>query len=203
MSMKIKSKRPSSTSLQSAKKKMQKILTTQNKHVESTKTLGPAEVLSSPSTSPLAEVYKTEDFQREWANDVRFHVAENLVHMRRYRNISQAKLGKATGTSQSAIARIESGQENITLDTLERIIGGLDARFFVSIQPPEYAPPKTRPWWEAVAFPQNPWNVVGALAWQTEHADQVIVGLERQNAIAPANTLALGGARLVAEGTNK
>jgi transcriptional regulator with XRE-family HTH domain len=161
-------------------------------------TLGPAEVLSS---SPLAEVYKTEEFKREWANDVRFHVAQNLVHMRRYRKMSQSKLAQAVGTSQSAVARIESGQENITIDTLGRIIGGLDARFHVSIHPPEYKPIHTRPWWEAIgSITESPWNIIGVAGRRGTQTDQVIVGLERFHGLPSANTFTVGASLVLAEG---
>ncbi len=108
------------------------------------------EVLSPSSPSPLAKIYSTEGFKNAWANDIRFHVARNILFIRRFRGWSQSKLADASGTSQSAIARIESARENITLDTLERIITPLHGRFYVSIPPREYeyAPSLMSPWWE-------------------------------------------------------
>jgi hypothetical protein len=114
--------------------------------------------------------------------------------------MSQSKLGSAIGTSQSAIARIESGQENITLDTLERYVVGLDGRLYISIHPPECAPPHARPWWESLGSSvHRPWNVVGVAARRTTTTDQVIVGLERDH-IASANTNAQIGVRLLSQG---
>jgi len=137
----------------------------------------PADVLSRPSSSRLGEVYKTAEFRTDWANDVKFHVSRNLLHLRRYRGISQKTLGNLTGTSQSAIARIENEQENITLDTLERLVNGLDGQFYVSIHPPEYAPLVARPWWDRVASPHSI-NVLGVATWQTDRTVQGIVGFE-------------------------
>src|SRR5262249_41166339 len=54
-------------------------------------------------------------------------------------------------TSQSAIARIETGRENVTADTLERLIGALHGRFYVSIHPQECHVPTMMPWWEWLA----------------------------------------------------
>src|ERR1022692_828540 len=96
-------------SLQSAKKPTKKTQKTRSKPGASMKESSPAEAVSRRSSSPLAEVYKSESFKKSWANDVRFHVAHNLVYLRRYRQVSQSQLGIAIGTSQSAIARIESG----------------------------------------------------------------------------------------------
>ena len=137
---------------------------------------GQAEVLSRPSSSRLAEAYKSDEFIDEWSNNVRFHVARNLLHLRRYRQMSQATVAQAVGTSQSAIARIESGQENITMDTLGRLIVALKGRFHVSIPPRESAPPPVRPWWEANESVVNPWNVVGYVVRHVPQADRLIVG---------------------------
>ncbi|NUR69213.1 MAG: helix-turn-helix transcriptional regulator, partial [Hamadaea sp.] len=46
---------------------------------------------------------------------------------RRHRGWSQARLAEALGTSQSAINRIEQGNQNLSLDTLSRISEVLDS----------------------------------------------------------------------------
>jgi len=101
----------------------------------------------------LAEIYETEQFKNEWANNVRFHVARNILQLRRYRKESQSSVAGKMGTSQSAIARMETGQENITLDTLERLTDSLRGRFYVSIYPQECPFRPIMPWWEWLAFP--------------------------------------------------
>jgi DNA-binding XRE family transcriptional regulator len=117
-------------------------------------------VVSDGSRSPLDEAIDDPKLRLAWDNDVRFHVSRNLVHLRRYREMSQATLAKTIGTSQSAIARIESGEENVTETTVERIITALDGRFMVSIAPAEYpvwAPPNHL-WWQ-MKVPSSPWTV--------------------------------------------
>jgi len=141
-------------------------------------TYGQAEVLSRSSSSPLVDIYKTKEFRNEWANNVQFHVARNLLHLRRYRKMSQAKVGAAMGTSQSAIARIESAQENITLDTLQRLVVALDGRFHISILPQEYPVTPEVPWWE-VSDSTNAWVVVRCESNQATQFDQLLIGLER------------------------
>jgi transcriptional regulator with XRE-family HTH domain len=188
-----------SISTRSAKKQTQRTRLTRHMPTERTGALDQAEVVSRCSPSPLAEIYKSEAFRKEWANNVRFHVAENLLHLRRFRQLSQAKLGELVGTSQSAIARIESGQENITMDTLERLVMGLDGRFWVSIHPPEYAPPQVWPWWEA-ALASGPWNLVRVIAARrTDQTDQAVLAIEREHGI-PASTLTFGRPGLLSEG---
>lgn len=158
---------------------------------------GEAEVLSRPSNSQLAEVYKTEKFVNDWANNVPFHVARNVLHLRRYRGLSQSKLAKAMGTSQSAVARIESAQENITLDTLQRLVGALKGRFQISISPEEYRVYQARPWWEIGLPTKMAWTVVSWAANQTTERDQLIVGLERKNETIKTETLTPGAVRLL------
>jgi transcriptional regulator with XRE-family HTH domain len=190
----MKKKSGSSTFTRSAKKETAKILMPPQKPDAFLRVSTPAEVVSRPSNSRLTELYKTEAFQGEWANDVKFHIAQNLLHLRRYRQMSQSELGGKVGTSQSAVARIESGQENITLDTLQRLVMGLDGRFYVSIHPPECSPLQTVPWWETVTSSiHRPWNLVRVASRRTATTDQVIFGLERDH-IASANTNALVGA---------
>jgi transcriptional regulator with XRE-family HTH domain len=158
-----------------------------------------AEVLSRSSSSPLTEIYQTEEFKNEWANDVRFHVARHLLHLRRYRNMSQIAVGKAMGTSQSAIARIESAQENITLDTLERLTVALKGRFQVSIFPQEYKTPERRPWWDLIGARRNkPWTVVQMAGKRGAQLDEVLIHLERAHELKIANTLVAGSAGLLA-----
>ena len=139
----------SSTSTPSAKKQTKKTRVTPKKPDASQTKYGPAEVLSGSSNSPLSEIYKSREFKTEWANDVQFHIARNLLYLRRHRQMSQADLAKAVKTSQSAIARIESAQENITLDTLQRLIAGLNGRLEVSIHPSENPVQNGQPWWES------------------------------------------------------
>jgi len=103
--------------------------------------------------------------------------------------MSQSSVAKAMGTSQSAIARIESAQENITLDTLRRLVVVLRGRFDVSIPPEECAATRLYTWWQGAA---SQWSVVGVVGRQLHQTEQVIVGLERPNgSVLTATTLPL------------
>ena len=48
---------------------------------------------------------------------------------RRHKGMTQAELAKSLGTSQSAVARIEQGQQNLSLDMLARVGESLDSEF--------------------------------------------------------------------------
>ena len=53
--------------------------------------------------------------------DKRLEIAYSVLQLRKQSKISQADLAKKIGTKQSNIARMESGQQNFTADTLQKI----------------------------------------------------------------------------------
>lgn len=113
----------------------------------------PLVVASKNSVSSLSAAQDSPEERLEWDNDVKFHISRQLLHLRRYRNRSQVELARAIGTSQSAIARIESGEENPTLDTVERIVVELGGRFDVSIPPAERSASRRMAWWNILDVP--------------------------------------------------
>ncbi|MBU4204574.1 helix-turn-helix domain-containing protein [Patescibacteria group bacterium] len=52
-------------------------------------------------------------------------IAYQILKLRKKKKISQAQLAKKIGTKQSNIARMESGQQNFSIDILEKIAGAL------------------------------------------------------------------------------
>jgi transcriptional regulator with XRE-family HTH domain len=102
-------------------------------------------------------------------------------------------VAKIMNTSQSAIARIESGQENITLDTIQRLVGALGGRFEVSIYPRELSPRQRTPWWEV---DRSSWRITHIKGRRTPEAEQIIVGMERLNDLSSAGTLPVSSAML-------
>ena len=64
-------------------------------------------------------------------------IADQVVARRRALGLSQQELARLTGTTQSAIARLESGQRPPRIDTLQRIAAALDAELVVDLRPRE------------------------------------------------------------------
>ena len=62
-------------------------------------------------------------------------VAEKVAHRRKELGLSQAELAELTGTTQSAIARLEAGGRPPRIDTLLRIAEALDCELVVDLQP--------------------------------------------------------------------
>lgn len=50
-------------------------------------------------------------------------IAYKIVQLRKKANITQAQLAKKIGTTQSNIARMEKGQQNFTINLLDRLAG--------------------------------------------------------------------------------
>lgn len=61
-------------------------------------------------------------------NDQLTRVGNLIRDARRQRQLTQTELASALGTSQSAVARIEQGKQNLSLETLARISEALDSR---------------------------------------------------------------------------
>jgi transcriptional regulator with XRE-family HTH domain len=62
-------------------------------------------------------------------------IAGQVVEQRRARGLSQAELAGMVGTTQSAIARLESGGRPPRIDTLLRIANALDCELAVELRP--------------------------------------------------------------------
>lgn len=61
-------------------------------------------------------------------------IAQQVAEQRKARGLSQQELGTLTGTTQSAIARLESGGRPPRIDTLLRIAEALDCELVVELR---------------------------------------------------------------------
>jgi transcriptional regulator with XRE-family HTH domain len=62
-------------------------------------------------------------------------VAEQVASQRQARGLSQVELAELCGTTQSAIARLESGGRPPRIDTLLRVANALDCNLVVELRP--------------------------------------------------------------------
>jgi transcriptional regulator with XRE-family HTH domain len=60
-------------------------------------------------------------------------IADQVANKRKERGLSQAALARLVGTTQSAIARLESGGRPPRIDTLLRIANALDSDLHVEL----------------------------------------------------------------------
>ena len=77
----------------------------------------------------LHEQLKDEEFRREYeALEEEFTIAKEVIELRLRHKLTQKELAERVGTSQPAIARLESGNyRNLSLSFLRRVAQALDA----------------------------------------------------------------------------
>lgn len=76
-----------------------------------------------------AEQLKDEQLRKEYEEiEPEFELAKEIIDLRRNRNLTQKQLAEQMGTSQPAIARLESGNyRNVSLAFLRRLANALGA----------------------------------------------------------------------------
>ena len=67
-------------------------------------------------------------------------IAEELADARRAAGLSQTEVAARMGTSQSAVARLERGEADVRLSTLQRYADALDRRVDITVT--DRPPPK-------------------------------------------------------------
>ena len=70
----------------------------------------------------LSQKMKNKEFREAYEKEGRrLEVAYGILQLRKKQKISQKDLAAKLDTTQSVIARMESGQQNFTTDTLQKI----------------------------------------------------------------------------------
>ena len=72
---------------------------------------------------------------RDEFGDVYRSVGERIAAERARRSVSQRELAQLTGTTQSAVARLEGGSRAPRLDTLLRVAHALDCALELELRP--------------------------------------------------------------------
>lgn len=77
----------------------------------------------------LREQLEDEEFRRAYEElEEDFTIAREVIELRRSKNLTQKELAERAGTSQPAIARLESGNyRNLSLSFIRRVADALDA----------------------------------------------------------------------------
>jgi len=70
----------------------------------------------------LAEKLRNPKFRKYYDEyGKQLEIAYQILQLRKQKRISQAELAKKIGTKQSNIARMEAGEQNFSIDTLQKI----------------------------------------------------------------------------------
>jgi ribosome-binding protein aMBF1 (putative translation factor) len=84
----------------------------------------------------LAEQLRDRDFRAEWERTVPARaVASKVIEYRAQNGLSQSGLARRLSMSQPAVARLERGDHNPTIDMLMRLASALDVEFVLDIAP--------------------------------------------------------------------
>jgi DNA-binding XRE family transcriptional regulator len=84
----------------------------------------------------LAEQLRDPKFRAEWERTAPARaVASKVIAYRAQYRLSQTALARRLGMSQPAVARLERGDHNPTIDTLMRLASALDVEFVLDIAP--------------------------------------------------------------------
>jgi len=81
----------------------------------------------------LKKRLKNPSFKKEWEDsEIEFQLGCRLIEARIAKKLSQRALAKKVGTSQAAIARIESMNANPSVKLLKRIAAALGTKLQIS-----------------------------------------------------------------------
>lgn len=81
----------------------------------------------------LAEKLKNPKFKKYYDEYGRqLELAYQILQLRQAKKMSQLELAKKIGTTQSNVARIESGQQNFTIKFLNKVAEALEANLKIN-----------------------------------------------------------------------
>jgi len=81
----------------------------------------------------LKEKLKNPQFKKYYDEyGGQLEIAYQILQLRKKRKMSQSELAKKIGTKQANIARMESGQQNFTTDTLQKIANAFNCELEIA-----------------------------------------------------------------------
>lgn len=84
----------------------------------------------------LAEQLEDPEFRAEWdALQPELAIAQAMIDAREEAEMTQQKLSEMTGIAQADISKLESGNGNPTLRTLQRLAAGMGRRLRIEFVP--------------------------------------------------------------------
>ena len=91
------------------------------------------------ASMPLNEVFSKSEKHPKWKAayakaDIEVKLAIDIAKARARADLTQAELAKEIGTTQSVISRIESADQNLTIETLSRIADALHSSLVIQIR---------------------------------------------------------------------
>lgn len=83
----------------------------------------------------LREELKSPRFKKMYDEYGRqLELSYKILQLRKQRKMSQESLAKKIGTTQSNVARMESGNQNFTLSLLNKVANALDVKLEINLK---------------------------------------------------------------------
>ena len=80
----------------------------------------------------LVEMLKDPKFKKEWDElEPQYQIIQSLIEARNENNITQKELSRLTGITQSDISKIENGNANPSIKTLQKIAKALNKKLII------------------------------------------------------------------------
>ncbi len=84
----------------------------------------------------LNEQLKDPEIRKEWdALEPEFAIMQAMIDARKRSGLTQKELSEKTGIAQSDISKLENGNANPSLKTLQRLAKGMDMTVKIEFQP--------------------------------------------------------------------
>ena len=84
----------------------------------------------------LNEQLKDPEIRKEWdALEPEFTIIQAMIDARKRSGLTQKELSEKTGIAQSDISKLENGNANPSLKTLQRLARGMDMTIKIEFQP--------------------------------------------------------------------
>lgn len=88
----------------------------------------------------VSERSEDPNFRKEWEESkTEYELARRIIQLRKARGITQEDLARLMRTKQSAISRIENGDQNITLSTLKKLATVFNEPIKIEINPDDFS----------------------------------------------------------------
>lgn len=84
----------------------------------------------------LDKQLQDKEFKEEWeALEPEFSVMQAMIDARKSAGLTQKQLSEKTGITQADISKLESGNANPSLRTLQRLASGMGMKVKIEFQP--------------------------------------------------------------------
>jgi ribosome-binding protein aMBF1 (putative translation factor) len=97
-------------------------------------------MLKRKGSVSLNEVFARSEKDPRWKAayaqaDLEVQLALQIAKAREKAHLNQKELARAIGTTQSGISRIEHGEQNLTIATLQKIAQAVGNKVFIELRP--------------------------------------------------------------------